>query len=49
MIKLYSVQYLRAVAALLVVVAHAFSYQIGVDSPLVVLAGELGVTLVLCH
>ena len=40
MIKLYSVQYLRAVAALLVVVAHAFSYQIGVDNPLVVIAGD---------
>ncbi len=43
--KLHSVQYLRAVAALLVVVAHAFSLQIGVDNHYVVLAGRLGVVL----
>ncbi|MGI2031076.1 acyltransferase family protein [Rhizobium panacihumi] len=43
--KLYSIQYLRALAALLVVVAHSFSHQIGVDNPLVVLAGRLGVVL----
>ncbi|RYG23519.1 MAG: acyltransferase, partial [Burkholderiales bacterium] len=45
MTKLYSVQYLRAAAALLVVVAHAFSYQMGLGNPLVVEAGEVGVTL----
>lgn len=43
--KLYSIQYLRALAALLVVVAHAFSHQIGVDNAFVVLAGRLGVVL----
>lgn len=43
--KLYSIQYLRACAALLVVVAHAFSHQIGVDNPFIVLAGRLGVVL----
>jgi exopolysaccharide production protein ExoZ len=43
--KLYSVQYLRACAALLVLVAHAFSYQIGADNPIVGLAGHLGVML----
>ncbi|HTM78373.1 MAG TPA: acyltransferase [Devosia sp.] len=43
--KLYSVQYLRAAAALLVVIAHAFSHQLGVGNPFVVLAGQLGVLL----
>jgi exopolysaccharide production protein ExoZ len=43
--KLSSVQYLRAIAALLVVVAHAFSYQMGVDNKYVVLAGAFGVQL----
>ncbi len=43
--KLYSVQYLRACAALLVLFAHAFSYQIGTDAPVIVTAGRLGVIL----
>jgi len=43
--KLYSVQYLRGLAALLVVVAHAFSHQIGLENPLVVFAGQMGVVL----
>lgn len=43
--KLHSIQYLRALAALLVVVAHSFSHQIGVENPFVVLAGRLGVVL----
>lgn len=43
--KLYSVQYLRACAALLVLFAHAFSYQIGADAPVIVTAGRLGVIL----
>lgn len=43
--KLYSVQYLRGMAALLVVVSHAFSHQIGLDNPFVVFAGQMGVTL----
>ncbi len=43
--KLYSVQYLRAAAALLVVTAHAFSHQLGLGNPVVVLAGQLGVLL----
>lgn len=43
--KLYSVQYLRAAAALLVVVAHAFSHQLGLGNPIIVLAGQLGVLL----
>ncbi|MCO5093176.1 acyltransferase [Bosea sp. (in: a-proteobacteria)] len=43
--KLYSVQYLRACAALLVLFAHAFSYQIGTDDPIIVAAGRLGVVL----
>lgn len=45
MTKLYSVQYLRACAALLVLFAHAFSYQIGTDNPVIVAAGRLGVIL----
>jgi peptidoglycan/LPS O-acetylase OafA/YrhL len=43
--KFYSVQYLRACAALLVLFAHAFSYQIGIDNPIIVTAGRLGVIL----
>lgn len=43
--KLYSIQHLRACAALLVLFAHAFSYQIGVDNPIIVAAGRLGVIL----
>jgi exopolysaccharide production protein ExoZ len=43
--KFYSVQYLRACAALLVLFAHAFSYQIGIDNPIIVTAGRLGVVL----
>lgn len=43
--KLYSIQYLRALAALLVVVNHSFSHQIGLGNPFVVLSGRLGVML----
>ncbi|MBB6013903.1 exopolysaccharide production protein ExoZ [Aquamicrobium lusatiense] len=43
--KLYSVQYLRACAALLVLFAHAFSHQIGADDPVIIAAGRLGVIL----
>lgn len=43
--KFYSIQYLRACAALLVLFAHAFSYQIGVDNLIIVTAGRLGVVL----
>lgn len=43
--KFYSIQYLRACAALLVLFAHAFSYQIGIDNPIIVTAGRLGVVL----
>jgi exopolysaccharide production protein ExoZ len=45
MVKLHTVQYLRGAAALLVVVAHAFSHQIGLENHVVVLAGQLGVQL----
>ncbi|MDH6233860.1 exopolysaccharide production protein ExoZ [Mesorhizobium soli] len=43
--KLYSVQYLRACAAILVLVTHAFSYQIGDGNPFVGLSGRSGVIL----
>jgi exopolysaccharide production protein ExoZ len=43
--KLYSVQYLRACAALLVLGSHSISYQIGDVSFYVGLAGHLGVML----
>jgi len=43
--KLSSVQYLRACAALLVLVTHSFSYQVGDHAPFVGLTGHLGVML----
>lgn len=43
--KLYSVQYLRACAALLVLVAHSFSYQIGTDRLIIPISGHAGVVL----
>ncbi|MBU1304353.1 MAG: acyltransferase [Alphaproteobacteria bacterium] len=43
--KLYSVQYLRGLAAALVVVAHAADHPLAQTSPLLAALGELGVTL----
>jgi exopolysaccharide production protein ExoZ len=43
--KIYTVQYLRACAALLVLLAHVFSYQIGDRNPFSGLTGHLGVML----
>lgn len=43
--NLVSIQCLRALAVLMVVIAHAFSHQIGVTNKFVVLGGQFGVQL----